>query len=539
MARESQLERLDKSACIKRYLEADVRHKSVLLVAANISMNDRLSWVPSNTKSSLHYRFESIPTGSRWVWEMNWLCSAFWASTFPGSPEVHRWCSEEFLLSRAEDWTMQFLEVNTNQQVQKRLFAKVDYCLSAGAVQDADGCAIRYSLIVLLAVTGVNACVLTCVYFTWNIHRARTKEIARGKWEEEQLTTLDEAVSSFLQHEDQHITNATFLEFSSCNDSVDFRTLNTATQSCPAVHQLQSNLRWYSGAGRLLWYTTTFVFVGWIAALSFLVARSSIALQDYSLPTDLSSLWREGVGETHAYAITLTKAIESFGVNAFYGTLLLANVPQILLGIAWWLANSLLTRLLLARRWARFIVKRSGLQVSSPKGQQRSSYILSLPYRYSIPLMIASALLHWLLSQAIFAVQTRGFAYDLQSRSKDQFVRDEGLDGSVLGYSTIAAILALSILLAISVSIASLAMKPLPSRKVQPGEDNAERLVTRMPLVLGCSAAISAACHPSPRSQEAHLDRLQWGKMATGKWSITNETPLRYSLDAFIRTPAR
>lgn len=90
MASESLLERLNQSACIRRYLQTDVRHKSVLLVASNVSMSDRLSLVPSNIESSLLYRFESITTGQRWESDINWLCSAFWGPTFPFGPVKHR-----------------------------------------------------------------------------------------------------------------------------------------------------------------------------------------------------------------------------------------------------------------------------------------------------------------------------------------------------------------------------------------------------------------------------------------------------------------
>ncbi|KAI8944446.1 hypothetical protein F4801DRAFT_585407 [Xylaria longipes] len=529
MARESQLERLDQSACIRRYLQTDVRHKSVLVVASNVSMSDKLSLVPSNIESSLLYSFESIPTGSRWVWEAIWLCSAFWASSLPGTTvKQHPWCNKEFLLPIAEDWTVQFLEIDNDQQVHKKLVAKVDYCLSVGVEQHEDGCAIRYSSVLLLVVTGLNGCVLIGIYFAWNIHRTQMKETARGRWEEEQLTTLDEAVSNFLQHEDQYTTTATFLECSDCDGSIDFRTPATVTKSRPPADRLRSNLRWYRGAGKVL------CFVALAAAITFLIVKAVAALTDYGVPTDLGSIWHMGIGEAHGYTIALTHAIDSLGADAFYGTLFLANVPQVILGLGWWLANSLLTRLLLAQRWAQFIVKRRGLRVSSPQGQQRRSFFLSLPYRYGIPLLISSAVLHRLLSQSFFVVQTRGFVYDLTYQDKDQFVRDDALDGSVIGYSTIAFILSLTIVLGISISIVLLAVKPLPSRETEPCEGGTETdrdlLVTRMPLVSSCSAAISAACHPGPGSQDTHLKLVQWGKTRSGKWSITDETPLRYSL---------
>ena len=40
----------------------------------------------------------------------------------------------------------------------------------------------------------------------------------------------------------------------------------------------------------------------------------------------------------------------------------------------------------------------------NPQGEQRSSYFLQLPYRYAIPLLGFSAVMHWLVSQSIFLV---------------------------------------------------------------------------------------------------------------------------------------
>ncbi|KAI0967632.1 hypothetical protein F4678DRAFT_465232 [Xylaria arbuscula] len=332
-------------------------------------------------------------------------------------------------MSKQENWTMQFLEIEPNKEVRKRLFAKVDYCLLVGIEKDEEGCATRYSSVLLLAVTGLNGFVLALIFFTLKIHRTRMNKVASGQWEEEQLTTLDEAVSSFLQHEDQYTRTAAFLEFSECNGSVDFRNLTTVARRS-LIHGLRSKLRWYHSTRTAILQPSS---------------KGHIALDKYSISSDLGSLWHMGVGEAHGYTIALTVAIKSFGGNAFYATLLLANVAQVILGVAWWLANSLLTRLLLAQRWARFIIKRSGLRVSSPKSQQRKSYFLSLPYRYSIPLIIASAILHWILSQAFFVVQTRGFVYDPTHQNKDQYVRNETLDASVIGYSVIAFILGLTI----------------------------------------------------------------------------------------------
>ena len=45
---------------------------------------------------------------------------------------------------------------------------------------------------------------------------------------------------------------------------------------------------------------------------------------------------------------------------------------------------------------------RKTLRVSAPEGIQRSSYFVSMPWRYGIPLISAMSILHWLASQSVF-----------------------------------------------------------------------------------------------------------------------------------------
>src|SRR5436190_23263454 len=68
--------------------------------------------------------------------------------------------------------------------------------------------------------------------------------------------------------------------------------------------------------------------------------------------------------------------------------------------------NSLLTCLLVSKEWSRYADKRSPLRVSHPKGIQRSSYFISLPWRYGGPLIIGNTAMHWLMSQSVFLVNT-------------------------------------------------------------------------------------------------------------------------------------
>lgn len=95
-------------------------------------------------------------------------------------------------------------------------------------------------------------------------------------------------------------------------------------------------------------------------------------------------------------------------VNSYLGTLLLVNAPQLILSFCYFSFNSFFTRLQVEREWNVFSLSHKPLRVSCPVGEQISSYRLQLPYKYSIPLVIVSALMHWTVSNAVFIYITEG-----------------------------------------------------------------------------------------------------------------------------------
>ena len=84
---------------------------------------------------------------------------------------------------------------------------------------------------------------------------------------------------------------------------------------------------------------------------------------------------------------------------------LLANLPQGLVSILYLSYNGIFTAMLANREWSNYAHKRATLRVTTPSPTQRSSYFLSLPFTYSVPLLIASTLLHWLISQSLFVAR--------------------------------------------------------------------------------------------------------------------------------------
>jgi hypothetical protein len=84
------------------------------------------------------------------------------------------------------------------------------------------------------------------------------------------------------------------------------------------------------------------------------------------------------------------------------GSTVVVNLPQLGLSIAYFSFNGLFTRMISEREWANFSISFRPLRVSRPRGSQKSTYRLQLPYRWSIPLIIVSGTLHWLVSNASY-----------------------------------------------------------------------------------------------------------------------------------------
>ncbi|KAF3009606.1 hypothetical protein E8E13_006881 [Curvularia kusanoi] len=138
--------------------------------------------------------------------------------------------------------------------------------------------------------------------------------------------------------------------------------------------------------------------------------------------------------------------------------------------------------MLMGHEWTSYAYKRKGLRVSrSPVGHQRTTYFLTLPYRFALPLVILSGALHWLVSQGIFVV-----AFDLY----DEFgeASDVNVTTMTIGYSPVAMFTFIVLGLLMLAALLGFGMI-----LYKPG----------MPLAGSCSLAISAACHPGQDEAES------------------------------------
>ena len=165
--------------------------------------------------------------------------------------------------------------------------------------------------------------------------------------------------------------------------------------------------------------------------------------------------------------------------------------------------NSVLSCMLVALEWSKYSTQRKSLRVSNPTGAQRSSYFLTIPYRYGIPLLGTSSLLQWLVSQSIFLIRTTN--YDPTGTNT---VTSES---NRIGFAPIGIVAAYGLTWLMFFALLLLAFL-----KVYPQGDKA------MPVVSTCSAAISASCHRDPGDVSAHFLEVQWG-VTPGKYRVDKE----------------
>ncbi|KAL0939943.1 uncharacterized protein CTRU02_206553 [Colletotrichum truncatum] len=183
------------------------------------------------------------------------------------------------------------------------------------------------------------------------------------------------------------------------------------------------------------------------------------------------------------------------GGIAFIASVLVANAPQLYLSF-WYLAyNALITRLEMGREWSRFSTEYRPLRVSSPKGQQIATYRLQLPYRYSIPLMVTSTMLHWLLSNALFIIVSQGNYFRIGSGT-DNPDEPGGYKADTISLPPDAVVglgtSSLPVLMLIILGSIMMAGPIILSLKRLPGY---------MPVVGSNSLAMAAACRVSPLSK--------------------------------------
>lgn len=199
-------------------------------------------------------------------------------------------------------------------------------------------------------------------------------------------------------------------------------------------------------------------------------------------------------------------------MKGFLSIVFFANMWQFLISIAYIILNGVFTGMCVEKEWQSYAHKSKTLRVSSPIGQQRSTYFLSLPLRYAIPMMASFATLHWLMSQSIFLTvlatyNENGFFSELlylgssprpliTSKSARHLATSSLL--YIITILTYASVVSVGVILGI-LMICICCM-------VHHGA---------LPRGGSCSAVISAACHGPPGDSDARFGPVRWGEIET------------------------
>lgn len=185
---------------------------------------------------------------------------------------------------------------------------------------------------------------------------------------------------------------------------------------------------------------------------------------------------------------------------------LVANAPQPVLSLIYFIYNGIFTCMLAEREWNQFAQKRTGLRVSDgPRGSQRSVYFLQLPYRFAVPIMILSGVLHWLVSQSIFLAAIETYDGGRQVLYFSSLDLPGRIDRLTCGFSPLAIVFVIG--LAALMLLFGVGMGRL-------------RYVAGIPTAGSRSIVLSAACHVEKRTagdgDEMACKRLQWGVTRPG-----------------------
>lgn len=249
----------------------------------------------------------------------------------------------------------------------------------------------------------------------------------------------------------------------------------------PTGAWVQRAQRWYVVPSKSRWTCYMIFFATLAIPTSLLFAFGLEALRKQRI----ADFWTVGLNGPDPAAL-FTGGV--MNVNSILWTALVINLPQLLFSMLYFLFNALVTMMHTAHEWSAFARQRKALRVSNPRGRQRSTYWLQLPWSYSGPLIVASGTLHWLLGRSVYIVKVDvyGFFGDREA-DKDFFA---------CGYSPLT-ILGLVVVLGIMI----LALAGLSLRRLNRGS----------PVVKLNSLAIAAACHGDLTEEGLVARPLMWG----------------------------
>ncbi|KAL7896164.1 hypothetical protein HDV63DRAFT_398161 [Trichoderma sp. SZMC 28014] len=397
--------KLDPRECIMRNIDPTNATSSLVVVAKNMTSQE-------NGGSSLIEGW--ISQWEFWTFSTGWMCTGYTVKIF---------CDAKFASSFADNWVLQ---TKSNHNV------LVDYCLASDEANNQERCGLHYMTHILAFICCCTFASCLMIGWVWTQYIRRTKTM-QGKMDNETMMTMGDTIYSFL-HSPKRSQNY------DDGDEGDAKPGSTFVRARRTTWQPKARVRWYKAITPLFWTISMILFIAALAgtavAIGILVRTQKIRGQDVSP----YGIWKQGFkvnpSDTSTTFGALTMSLVSRS-KQLWANIVVANSLQLIVSFLYLFYNNILTRQLVADEWTRYLRPdgKKTLRVSSPTGMQRSSYFLSLPWKYATPLIGLSILLHWLISQGIFLIQTTTFGPGANGERYPEY------DTTSRGFSLLGAIL--------------------------------------------------------------------------------------------------
>ncbi|KLJ11640.1 hypothetical protein EMPG_13180 [Blastomyces silverae] len=350
---------------------------------------------------------------------------------------------------------------------------RIDGCLSE---KIPESCQLRFSFPIAVIVLALNIVNIACMFIT--AHDSR----------DDVLQTIGDAISSFLSRPDPNSRGRCLSSKSNVYTRAYTASSGTRYSQVNIPKRLPRPKRWFHSINSFHWYIIVAMYFASLAAAIYLhlivFGSSKSQNSEGSFPGPSADSVKPG----SATSMFWQKSGRSKDIMSL---MLLANTPQLVISISYFLYNNILTSMLLAAEYNGYALHRSYLRVTKPQGKQRSELYISLPYKYGLPLIVAFFVLHWSASQSLFFTQEIPFYAD--GKLADHYIVN------FLGFAPVPMIVALALGSLMLMAVFGLSIR---------------RFGSRMPLAGNCSAGISAACHPPEDDRDAAFKPIMWGEVS-------------------------
>ncbi|KAJ9604505.1 hypothetical protein H2200_011341 [Cladophialophora chaetospira] len=356
---------------------------------------------------------------------------------------------------------------------------EVDHCLSEPVESQ---CHLHFNLILMSVVLGFNVLkAIGVAYVVFSLGEAP-------------LITVGDALQSFICNPDSTTEGMCLAS----HQSIVAASKLGGYKSMPMRYDPKQH-RFYEAA---TWRQWTFLLVVFSFAGAGTAICLALGISNFASDRTIQNAWSIGLGQVRPQNLVMGWNIPGYESRSVMISTLIANAPQALFSFLYVCYNGLFTIMFLARELMNFSVTsgrgRKYLRVSEAKGEQKSTYFLQLPFKYGIPLLIGSGLMHWLVSQSVFLANISIIPRDGSKPMQDEI--------TTVAYSPIGMLFMLFVGLFLIIFILATALRKLPFG---------------MPLIGSNSMAISAACHLPPgmhqdEREEMVLRPLSWGAVPNG-----------------------